>query len=481
VNSILNESVLLGRVVLEIEYDVAESIVPSSGVFQVKLAKTINIDDIGLQVVDNNKESEHGVVIIKIKPASIACRAGTLNEGDVILAIGGVSINSRKQAYEMLARCEDYVRLKIRKVDQELEDEEDAESDWITFTVELKRRHGQALGFTISGTEDPLDVITVSNIAQNGLAARTGTLRKNDEIQAINGVTLRTRPLSEAIHLLQNSNEAVVLKIRRDTSASNVGTPNVSNSTGTTHTSGTGTMGKGGDGSGTTKSSGRKTTPLSVPKKGKNPDIDSALESWDGTENGSSGSNSNSKRGQKSQSSLAMGRSISSSRAIQENKSSSIKNNKNNPNSSIASARGRKPVATSTPYHGNKYSSAGSNKSNSSQVQNQQPIQQQQQQQLPEEEEEMIQQHMEVVLFRESNEDFGFSISDGLSDNGVYVNSIRSKGPAHQAGMNPFDRIIQVNNEPVADLDCQSVLPLLASSGNELNMIISRSMNVVSS
>ena len=104
VNSILNESVLLGRVVLEIEYDVAESIVPSSGVFQVKLAKTINIDDIGLQVVDNNKESEHGVVIIKIKPASIACRAGTLNEGDVILAIGGVSINSRKQAYSVVEK-----------------------------------------------------------------------------------------------------------------------------------------------------------------------------------------------------------------------------------------------------------------------------------------------------------------------------------------------------------------------------------------
>ena len=87
-----------------------------------------------------------------------------------------------------------------------------------------------------------------------------------------------------------------------------------------------------------------------------------------------------------------MGRSVSSSRAIQE-KSTSIKNN---PNSSIASARGRKPVATSTPYHGNKYSSAGSNKSNSSQVQNQQQIQhqQQQQQQLPEE--DTIQQHMEV-------------------------------------------------------------------------------------
>lgn len=457
VNSILNESVLLGRVMLEIEYDVAESIVPSSGVFQVKLAKTVNIDDIGIQVVDNNKEDEHGVVIIKIKPASIACRAGTLNEGDVILAIDGVSIHSRKQAYEMLARCEDYVRLKIRKIDQELEDEEDNESDWITFTVELKRRHGQALGFTISGTEDPLDVITVSNIAKGGLADRTGTLRKNDEIQAINGVSLRTRPLSEAIHLLQTSNEAVVLKIRRNTNDST-----------------------------TNSTKSRKTPPPSVPSKAtatnktKNPDIDSALESWDGTENGSSGSNGNSKRGlanntRISNSSLAMGRSISSSRAQEGNLPvSGVKNNskqQQTANASIASARGRKPVATSTPYHGNnRYNNSSKRSSQQKQPHDAASIT----------EENTVQQQLEVVLFRESNEDFGFSISDGLTDNGVYVNSIRSKGPAHQAGMNPFDRIIQVNNEPVADLDCQSVLPLLASSGNQLNLIVSRAITVAS-
>jgi C-terminal processing protease CtpA/Prc len=87
------------------------------------------------------------------------------------------------------------------------------------------------------------------------------------------------------------------------------------------------------------------------------------------------------------------------------------------------------------------------------------------------------QQQLEVVLFRESNEDFGFSISDGLSDNGVYVNSIRDSGPASQAGMQPFDRIIQVNAEPVSDLDCQSVLPLLASSGNQLELIVQRAVS----
>ena len=80
-------------------------------------------------------------------------------------------------------------------------------------------------------------------------------MRKNDEIQAINGVTLRTRPLSEAIHLLQNSNEAVVLKIRRNTGLTTTSSGN------TTGTSGINTK----DGTSSLKSS--RKTPPSVPKK----------------------------------------------------------------------------------------------------------------------------------------------------------------------------------------------------------------------
>lgn len=40
--------------------------------------------------------------------------------------------------------------------------------------------------------------------------------------------------------------------------------------------------------------------------------------------------------------------------------------------------------------------------------------------------------------------DFGFSVSDGLLEKGVYVNMIRPHGPAEQAGLKPFDRILQV-------------------------------------
>lgn len=40
--------------------------------------------------------------------------------------------------------------------------------------------------------------------------------------------------------------------------------------------------------------------------------------------------------------------------------------------------------------------------------------------------------------------DFGFSVSDGLLEKGVYVNMIRPDGPADLAGLKPFDRILQV-------------------------------------
>lgn len=50
---------------------------------------------------------------------------------------------------------------------------------------------------------------------------------------------------------------------------------------------------------------------------------------------------------------------------------------------------------------------------------------------------------MTIRKDRESR-DFGFSVSDGLLEKGVYVNMIRPDGPADQAGLKPLDRILQV-------------------------------------
>ncbi len=42
------------------------------------------------------------------------------------------------------------------------------------------------------------------------------------------------------------------------------------------------------------------------------------------------------------------------------------------------------------------------------------------------------------------SDDFGFSVSDGFLEKGVYVNMIRPEGPADRAGLKPYDRILQV-------------------------------------
>ena len=42
-------------------------------------------------------------------------------------------------------------------------------------------------------------------------------------------------------------------------------------------------------------------------------------------------------------------------------------------------------------------------------------------------------------------EDFGFSVSDGAFDKGVFVNRVRTGGPAYTSGaVHPYDRILQV-------------------------------------
>lgn len=55
--------------------------------------------------------------------------------------------------------------------------------------------------------------------------------------------------------------------------------------------------------------------------------------------------------------------------------------------------------------------------------------------------------YFQVTLFKDAvYEDFGFSISDGLYERGVFVNNIRKGGPADLSGMlKRYDRVIQVS------------------------------------
>lgn len=54
-----------------------------------------------------------------------------------------------------------------------------------------------------------------------------------------------------------------------------------------------------------------------------------------------------------------------------------------------------------------------------------------------------------VTLYKDKvYDDYGFSVSDGLYERGVYINRIRSGGPADTVGLlKPFDRVIQVGQQ----------------------------------
>ncbi|XP_022253116.1 glutamate receptor-interacting protein 1-like [Limulus polyphemus] len=81
-----------------------------------------------------------------------------------------------------------------------------------------------------------------------------------------------------------------------------------------------------------------------------------------------------------------------------------------------------------------------------------------------------------VTLFKDQvYEDFGFSVSDGMYERGVYINRLRPGGPASVSGiLKPLDRILQVNNTKTRDFDCCLTVPLIAAAGDRIELLVSR-------
>uniref|UniRef100_G3VDP2 Glutamate receptor interacting protein 1 n=1 Tax=Sarcophilus harrisii TaxID=9305 RepID=G3VDP2_SARHA len=223
-SQLLRDSSITSKVTLEIEFDVAESVIPSSGTFHVKLPKKHSVE-LGITISSPaSRKPGDPLVISDIKRGSVAHRTGTLELGDKLLAIDNIRLDncSMEDAVQILQQCEDLVKLKIRK-DEDNSDEQES-SGAIIYTVELKR-YGGPLGITISGTEEPFDPIIISSLTKGGLAERTGAIHIGDRILAINSSSLKGKPLSEAIHLLQMAGETVTLKIKKQTDVHSASSP----------------------------------------------------------------------------------------------------------------------------------------------------------------------------------------------------------------------------------------------------------------
>nr|CAB3250893.1 glutamate receptor-interacting protein 2 [Phallusia mammillata] len=574
VNQMLNEAYCAGQVVMEIEFDVAESVVPSSGTFHAKLGKRRGVD---VGIVVSAVHNEDALMISEVKRGSVAHRTGTLEAGDRLLSIDGVRLDdcSAEDAHALLASAEDVVRLKIQKDEENSEDAETAGA--ITYTVELKR-YGGPLGITISGTDEKFDPIVISGLTPGGLASRTGAIHVGDKILSINAVPLRAKTLNEAISLLQNAGEVVNLKIRRrlaDIPASNeqqtqdqhrpleATKPPFATSTIQRNEIRNDPISELSDPEDDIlpppmgplpehSPSDKEQRNGSLPKErgvrpgpAGAPSIDSAVESWvdssadmqhtrsstgshhplggavspsvqmplfespkpirqfsnEWQKNRSSTAPRMQKRGDRSSSSFSKIREKfetgSSSRTYSDTwgkreqmRARNYKSPDRSKTSSIADWQRalddlqsvgqsgylqdleskltigtldrNRPAASyglrRQTQGGGMYDSVGTGRSEyNSQV----PSSPQQLQKLS-----LIKDH--------KGDDFGFSMSDGQTDNGVYVHTVRQGGPASRAGVLPYDRILQVNGTSTHEADCRSTIALVDNDQHTLSLLVSR-------
>uniref|UniRef100_A0A8C8MFU2 PDZ domain-containing protein n=1 Tax=Oncorhynchus tshawytscha TaxID=74940 RepID=A0A8C8MFU2_ONCTS len=495
-NQLLRNASLANKVTLEVEFDVAESVVPSSGMFHVKLPKRRGVD-LGI-TISASKRPEKALIISDIRKGSIAHRTGTLEPGDRLLAIDNVRLENctMEDAMHVLQQAEDMVKLRIQK-DEDNADELEM-SGSIIYTVELKRYNGP-LGITISGTEEPFDPIVISGLTKKGLAERTGAIHIGDRVLAINCVSLKGKPLSEAIHLLQMAGETVTLKIKKQSDGQQMseqaGFPSDTEDELTDY---------------------QKTSKHSGVYSATGPSVYSAMSSWDGsgidTGYGSQGEDrtrphshyqphpfQTRSRHPQSQNSkaplmfwlLRCHRYASPphchgtlnqedtfwSQALQDletcGQSEILRELEvgyiSLPSVSILLKSRISPVKRG-PIHDEPKTKGNLQRSNRTRDTPPRGRGETQETTSP-----TALELLKVTLRKDPDcGDFGFSVSDGFLEKGIYVNMIRPDGPANQAGLKPYDRILQVNRVRTRDFDCFLTVSLITEAGDSLDLVISR-------
>ncbi|XP_036960793.1 glutamate receptor-interacting protein 2-like isoform X1 [Acanthopagrus latus] len=523
-HQLLRDSALANKVTVEIEFDVAESVVPSSGTFHVKLPKRRGVE-LGITISASKKPGKP-LIISDIRKGSIAHRTGTLEPGDRLLAIDSVRLENctMEDAMHVLQQAEDMVKLRIQKDEDNIDELEMSGS--IIYTVELKRYNGP-LGITISGTEEPFDPIVISGLTKKGLAERTGAIHIGDRVLAISGVSLKGKPLSEAIHLLQMAGESVTLKIKKQADPSD--------GRHRTEDREAGFLSDPED----DLTDFHKTSKHSEVYSATVPSIDSAMSSWDSSGfdagYGSQGTylhkasdlllnpsdwrrtkhrnqNSSSSAGLLHHSALYDGRFTEDeweklpgfvspprcqgtlnqddsfwSQALQDletcGQSEILRELEASMTGSALSLYLEETKTNEdsmfppeiSPIKSEGLRGESKNKSNLNVSIRRRDVPSPGRGDPP----DLVSPNplaLHKVTIRKDREshDFGFSVSDGLLEKGVFVNMIRPEGPADLAGLKPFDRILQVNRVRTRDLDCCLTVPLIIEAGDCLDLVISR-------
>ncbi|CAG5111732.1 Oidioi.mRNA.OKI2018_I69.chr2.g6007.t2.cds [Oikopleura dioica] len=543
-NQMLMDSADRGRVKIEVEFDIADAVVPTSGEFTLKLHRKSH-QSLGIEVsAPRNRIFGEPLAISNIIPGSVAHRTGSLAAGDKLLAINNHKLDhcTISDAIQLLKNTGELVRLKIRK--------EDEEETGLCFTVELKG-NGGPLGITITGSDDPFDPIYVSNLTPGGIAERTRAIQKGDKILSINGTSCKTKTLQQCIELMRSS-DVLKLKIEKDEMK-----PSSSNqplSTGALF-----------DERIAEEASDNEQTRFQRYHTPNNKSHDSAVESWE-SGNSELSQNSSSNHGKARQpnsrnpnfSSHTLGnprhraserrsnefgslarlpgrdRALSDRHIPQRNfESMDNISARRLPRSRSQDSRRMRASSRFGSRDGSRDRALGRERRNEIRnidleeketrskmsrarsahrvrdVKHRQPHLYQEEdrssdesnwegntnskqfpERAPSETSEFLddvirdlrsvatagyKENLRAIVFKDLElGTFGFSVSDGVDEQGVFVNSIKPDGPAARAGVLPFDRILQINNIRCNEMQSQAVLAAIQQSGNRLRLQLSR-------
>uniref|UniRef100_A0A671KT80 Glutamate receptor-interacting protein 2-like n=1 Tax=Sinocyclocheilus anshuiensis TaxID=1608454 RepID=A0A671KT80_9TELE len=384
-NQLLRDAALANKVILEVEFDVAESVIPSSGTFQVKLPKRRGVE-LGITISVSKKPGKP-LIISEIQSGSIAHRIGTLEPGDRLLAVDNVRLDNcgMDEAMMVLQQAEGMVKLRIQKDEDNLDELESSGS--VIFTVELKR-HGGPLGITISGTEEPFNPILISSLTRNGLAHRCAqTLTTTSSFLWLNACsrctqsTYNTSLFASIVCMLLLFSSLFFLSHNNRDAQENYWSQALQD---------------------------LETCGQSEILR----ELEATIMSG---------------------STLSLGE---DSEKQNEGRTKALSLSPERTSENTAVLEDMKDTSPSMP----------------------------------------LELHKVMFTFPKDvdSRDFGFSVSDGLLEKGVYVNMIRPDGPADQAGLRPYDRILQVNHARTRDFNCCLAVPLITEAGEHLQLVISR-------
>ncbi|XP_053751985.1 glutamate receptor-interacting protein 1 isoform X16 [Panthera pardus] len=384
-NQLLRDSSITSKVTLEIEFDVAESVIPSSGTFHVKLPKKHNVE-LGITISSpSSRKPGDPLVISDIKKGSVAHRTGTLELGDKLLAIDNIRLDncSMEDAVQILQQCEDLVKLKIRK------DEDNSGSgfqasgySFNTYEWRGPKQRGSLSPVTKPRSQTYPDVgLSNEDWDRSTVSGFTGAPDSTEAEQEENF-------WSQALEDLETCGQSGILRELEEKADRRVSLRNM-----------------------TLLATIMSGSTMSLNHEAPTP---------------------------RSQ----LGRQAS----FQERSSSRPHYSQTTRSNTLPSDVGRKSVTLRKM------------KQEIKEIMSPTPVE-----------------LHKVTLYKSSDvEDFGFSVADGLLEKGVYVKNIRPAGPGDLGGLKPYDRLLQVNHVRTRDFDCCLVVPLIAESGNKLDLVISR-------